>query len=184
MDYAIIFFAQIVFVTITTVRWIILVKGNRILAAGMSFFEVLIYVYALGLVVNNLDNPYKLVLYAFGYSMGALVGSWLEEKLAYGYAVAQVVTKEPSDLARRLRERGLGVTSWEARGRDGAREVLLVVLRRKFTPRLFQMINEVDPTAFVLVEEPRTFRGGFLAKRLYDPSVAPGPKIKARLWWR
>ena len=46
-DVVVIFFAQVVYVTVMTVRWILLLKGNRYPAAVISIFEVIVYVYTL-----------------------------------------------------------------------------------------------------------------------------------------
>ncbi|MFO7311135.1 MAG: DUF2179 domain-containing protein, partial [Bacillota bacterium] len=81
---------------------------------------------------------------------------------------------------RILREQGFGVTTWPASGRDGHREVILVVVRRRWTNELFRLIEAHEPGAFTVLMEPRSFRGGFLARRVppipgSSPPIAPGP---------
>lgn len=170
-DVLFIFALQVVYVSLMTLRWILLLKGNRYPAAALSVLEVIIYVYALGLVVSRLGDWPRLLAYAFGYAAGSLAGSRLEELLAYGYTAVQVVVNTPTELPRVLREHGFGVTTWPASGRDGHREVLLVVLRRRWTTELFRLIETHEPGAFTLLLEPRSFRGGFLSRRL---TPAPG----------
>jgi uncharacterized protein YebE (UPF0316 family) len=162
----VIFVAQATYVATTTVRWIILVKGGRRLAALISFFELILYVYALGMVVTQLSNPWKVATYALGYAVGSLIGSRIEERLAIGYVLYQVISARPGELAPKLRDRGLGVTSWRAEGRAGEREVIFVVARRALNRRVTDMIEEVDPAAFVVRLEPSWFKGGFLQKYL------------------
>ncbi|MFZ5817759.1 MAG: DUF2179 domain-containing protein [Bacillota bacterium] len=166
LDFLIIFFAQATYVSITTVRWIILVRGGRLLAATISFFEIILYVYALGLVVTQLSNPWKVVTYAAGYAVGSLVGSKIEEKLAIGYTLYQVITTRLGQVAPLLREHGLGVTNWRAEGRMGEREVLFVVSRRKLAHKVLSLIEQADPQAFVVRLEPSAYKGGFLQKYL------------------
>lgn len=166
LSVAIIFSAQVVYVSIMTLRWIILMRGNRGLASVISFFEVLIYVYALAIVVTDLHNPYKLVVYALGYAVGSWVGVRVEERLAYGFSVIQVVTRPESKLPEGLRERGFGVTSWPGYGRETERIVALVLCRRRHVPKLQQIIDTLDPSAFMLHIEPKGLRGGFWLKRL------------------
>src|SRR5690625_7192562 len=48
-DVLIIFSAQVVYVSMMTVRWILLLKGHRYPAAAISIIEVILWVYALGL---------------------------------------------------------------------------------------------------------------------------------------
>ncbi|HEY8449998.1 MAG TPA: DUF5698 domain-containing protein [Bacillota bacterium] len=161
-----IFTAQIAYVTMVTVRWILLLKGGRYIAAGLSFFEILLYVYTLSVVVTRLNNFWSIVVYALGYAVGSLVGTWIEGKIAYGTATIQVITPAGSCLPERLRQHGFAVTTWGARGRDAERLVALVFVRRRLRPRLLQLIDEIEPNAVVLDIEPRSIRRGFLARRV------------------
>lgn len=182
-DVLIIFSAQVVYVSMMTVRWILLLKGHRYPAAAISIIEVILWVYALGLVVSQLGDFTRLIFYALGYATGQLVGSRLEEMLAVGHTTVQVVARVPSQLPDAMRRAGFGVTTWQGRGRDGDREVLFVVLQRRRTGELFQLIEEYEPDAFALLMEPRSFRGGFLTKRMpavsgqagTPTSPSPGP---------
>ena len=163
---ALIFLAQVLYVTMVTVRWMILIRGYRYVAAALSFFEILIYVYTLGIVVTQLNDASKVLVYALGFAAGALIGSWLEQWLAMGMATVQVITPRDSALAAVLREHGFGVTTWDARGRDAERAVMLISLRRRRLRELLQLVDEVEPTAVVLDLEPRSVRRGFLARRV------------------
>lgn len=179
-DIFIIFFAQVVYVTMMTMRLIFLLRGNRYPAALISVFEVMLWVYALGLVVSQLDDFTRLLFYALGFATGQLVGSKLEELLAMGYTTVQVVVQAPSELPRVFRDAGFGVTTWQGTGRDGEREVLLVVARRRRANELFRLIEQHEPNAFALLMEPRSFKGGFLTRRMpimpgtQGPPTAPG----------
>jgi len=175
-DLLLIFVLQATYVAITTVRWIILVRGHPVLAACISFFEHLLYIVALGMVVTKLGDPMRVVVYALGYAVGAWLGSKVEEKLALGYTMFQIITRPPSQLPQRLREAGMGVTVWDAEGREGDRLVLMAVARRKWTPHVMKMLQELDPNAFVLQSSPQAFRGGFIDKYLKQGTpLAPQP---------
>lgn len=179
LDLLLIFSLQALYVTVTTVRWIILVRGRRLLAAVISFFEIILYVVALGMVVTNLNDPVRVVVYAFGYATGALVGSWVEERLAIGYTVLHIITgAQSTQLPQQLREAGLGVTVWEAEGREGSkRRVLMAVARRRWAPQLMTLIEQLDPQAFVVRTEPTAFRGGFLLKYLKSGHMVQPPQV-------
>ena len=102
-------------------------KGYRYVAAIVSFVEVLIYVVGLGLVMSSLDQIQNIVAYAFGFSIGIIVGMKIEEKLALGYTVVNVTSSEYElDLPNELRNLGYGVTHYEAFGRDGSRMVMQI----------------------------------------------------------
>jgi uncharacterized protein YebE (UPF0316 family) len=167
-DLIIIFSLEFLFVTIMTFRWIILVRGSKMVAGFISFFEQMLNVIAIGMVVSQLGNPLRIVIYALGYALGSLTGSWLEERLAMGYTIFQIITTPSSNLALKLREMGLGVTVWDAEGQEGSRQVLMAVARRKWGTTLMKVINGHDPQAFVVRTDPHAFKGGFLLKFLKD----------------
>ncbi len=173
MEVALIFFLQVTFVTLMTLRWIILFKGNRRLATFISFFEITIWVVALGLVVTDLLSPARIIAYALGHATGVALGSWLEERLAYGFSLVLLVAKDGVPLAQALRDRGFAVTQWEGAGKTARRDILLILFRRRFFKALQKTVEGIQPDAFVLALEPRIVRGGFLSRRLPPiPSVA------------
>ncbi|HEX6987896.1 MAG TPA: DUF2179 domain-containing protein, partial [Bacillota bacterium] len=59
-----------------------------------------------------------------------------------------------------------GVTTWDARGRDAERTVMLVNARRRRLRELVRLIDELEPDAMVLDIEPRSIRRGFMARRI------------------
>lgn len=161
-----IFCAQIVYVTMLTLRWILLIRGARYVAAGISVIETLIYVYTLGVVVTQLDNSWNVVVYALGFAAGSLVGTWLEGKIAYGLSTIQVIVDEGSPLADKLREHGFAVTTWSAKGRDAERAVLMVFLPRRLRGHLLRLIDAIEPQAVILDIEPRAVKRGFFVRRV------------------
>lgn len=160
----IIFFAQIVYVSLVTVRWIILVKGARLTASALSFVEILIYAYTLTLVMGSLSDPRRLLVYAGGYAVGCLVGTWVEGLLAYGTAAVQCILPPGSSLPHRLRESGFLGTEWVGSGRDSARTILLVVVKRRQLQKLWSLVENYEPKAVMLELEPRSLRGMVLPK--------------------
>ena len=160
-----IFVIQIVYVSCSTLRVILMLKGQKYYAAALSTVEITIYVLGLNLVLQYLDHVLSLVIYAVGYGLGILTGSWIEEKIALGYVTLKVITnKVDGAMTSALREGGYGVTSWIGSGRDGERLVLEVLARRKSQNKLYRTILEVDPKAFVVTMEPRRLHGGFWTK--------------------
>ncbi|MDX9872828.1 MAG: DUF2179 domain-containing protein [Clostridia bacterium] len=168
--YLFIFFARVIDVSLTTLRMLMLVKGHRFYAAGIGFFEVLIYLASLRIIFANLDTPLNLVFYAAGFATGNIVGSFIEEKLAVGVYTVQVITlRSPLELTEQLRACGYGVTAIEGRGREGARYILQIIVQRKCIPQLRREIDEWDKEAFWTVFEARSTRGGiFLKKGQYN----------------
>ncbi len=161
----IIFAINIVYVTFFTVRMILTMKGYRYIAASVSMVEVVIYVVGLGLVLDNLNQIQNLVAYAVGYGCGVIVGTKIEEKMALGYITVNVISVETNiNLPLLLREKGFGVTDWSANGLDGDRLAMQILTPRKYELKLYTIIKEIDPRAFIIAYEAKTIHGGFWVK--------------------
>lgn len=164
--YLFIFCARICDVSLSTMRTLMLVRGQKLYAAAIGFFEVLIYIIALERIFSNLDNPFNLVIYAAGFATGNLVGSTIEEKLAVGTLTVQVITlKSPLELTEKLRANGYGVTVIEGQGREGVRYILQIILQRKKASQLRKEIDEWDKDAFWTVFDARATKGGIFTRK-------------------
>ena len=166
-----IFFAilviNITFVSMHTIRMVFIFKGKRILAALIGSVEAFIFIFGIGLVMENMDAFHNFFAYAGGYAIGILVGVKLEEKLAIGYVTVKVVSKNIMfPLSQELRRKGFGVTSWLGEGRGGQRLVLEILTSRKDQRDLYNYILTFDPEAFIMSYEPQHFRGGFWVSNL------------------
>lgn len=165
MEYAFIFFARVSDVSLSTVRILMLMRGKSLNAAIIGFFEVSIYILALSRVLGSLDDPLRLVIYASGFATGNYVGSRIEERLALGFATAQVISLEKSDeLAEKARERGFGVTVLEGCGREGTHQILHILMKRKDLPCFIALVRSIDDQAFVTVMDTRKIFGGYFTK--------------------
>ena len=166
LGYFLIFAARVLDMSIATIRLLLLVRGKRFQAAVIGFFEVLIYILALNMVVNNLDNIFNLLVYSLGFAAGNYVGSYVEEKMALGHATVQVIPKEKDeDMAAELRKLGYGVTVVTGSGREGPRRILIITIKRKSLPELMRVIDELDRDSFVTVMDTQFIHGGFWEKK-------------------
>ncbi|MHB9144062.1 MAG: DUF2179 domain-containing protein [Symbiobacteriia bacterium] len=164
--YLFIFAARIIDVSLSTVRMLLLVRGKRVPAAILGFFEVSVYIIALGRVMASLSNPWNLLAYALGYATGNFVGSAIEEHMALGYLTVQVMTQDlGADLSDLLRARGFGVTAVYGEGRDGPRQILYISLKRKLLPQLMETLEVQEPNAFTTVMDTRLTQGGVFARQ-------------------
>ncbi|MBN2584461.1 MAG: DUF2179 domain-containing protein [Planctomycetes bacterium] len=153
--------ARIVDVSIGTMRIIFVARGHKLLAPIMGFFEVTIWVLAVGQVFKNLTNPVCLVAYGVGFATGNYVGMVIEEKLATGLVALHVITqRKTSQLPDVLRDEGFGVTKIDAEGKLGPVTVLYVVLPRKRLKGVIERIERYNPKAFYSVEQIRGVSGG------------------------
>ncbi len=162
-----IFGINIVYVSLNTLRTIMVIKGQRLLAAAISVGEIGIYLLGLTMVLQNLTSPLNIIAYCAGFGAGVYIGSRLEQRLALGYVNVQVIVDSAdSRLPALLREEGYGVTSWMGEGRDGSRLVLQVLAKRNNERGLLAFLQREAPHAFVVSYEPKNFVGGFWARHI------------------
>jgi len=170
---AIILVINIVYVTFSTMRMILTLKGKRYLAAFVSMFEIVMYVVGLGLVLDNLDQIQNIIAYAVGFAIGVIVGSRIEEKLALGYITVNVISSNPDiEFTRKLRDKGYGVTSWFAYGMEGDRLSMQILTPRRYELKLYETIKNLDPKAFIISYEPKQIHGGFWVKQVRQGKLA------------
>jgi len=153
---------NVAYVAVFTLRLMLLIKGRRPAASILAMVEVFIYLVGLNLVLQNVNDPFNMAAYCLGFGLGVYAGSRIEEMLALGYLIIQVIVDAPDmTIPARLRGLGYGVTSWPAEGRDGPRLVMQVLVKRSNERRFMNSLLVMAPKAFVISHEPKSFRGGF-----------------------
>lgn len=166
LGWLLIFSARIADMTLATLRTLFLVRGHSWQAGSIGFVEALLYIVALNQVFRHLDSFWSFLFYAGGFACGNILGSYLEEKLAIGYLVVQVISDNAPDmLAEKLRAAGFGVTVWDGEGLEGRHQILNVVIRRRDRCKVLSIISSCDENAFVSVSDARTRQGGFFSRK-------------------
>jgi len=123
--------ARILDVTVGTLRIIFVSKGFRKIAPVLGFFEVLIWLAAIGQVMQNLTDIVNYIAYALGFSLGSYIGMTIERKLSLGMAVIRIITaRDAKELISYLRKQGFGVTVTDAQGAKGKVQVIFTVIAR------------------------------------------------------
>jgi uncharacterized protein YebE (UPF0316 family) len=158
---------NIVYVSLFTLRVILVIKGFKVLASFLSMAEVFVYLMGLTIVLDNLDKPLNIAAYCVGWGLGVYIGSKIESYLALGYTVLEVIVDSVDfNLPDKIREQGYGVTSWLADGKDGKRLAMKVLAKRNNEQKLRKQILLLAPKAFMISYEPTHFDGGFLLRRV------------------
>lgn len=165
-----IFLARICDVTIGTMRIIFVSRGMKMVAPVLGFFEVFIWIIAVGQIFQNLTNPLNYFAYAAGFATGNYVGMLVEEKLAMGLALIRIITqRDATNLINYLRAAGYGVTVLDAQGKQGPGKVIFSVVKRKNIKNVEDAIHEFNPKAFYSIEDVRRAAEGTF------PLITPGP---------
>lgn len=152
-----IFVAEMCVVTISTMRIIFIGRGIKVLAASLGFFEVTIWLFAIGQVMSNLTNPACYAAFAGGFVVGNYLGMHLEQRMAIGSVLVRVITgQDPRLLVELLRDAGCGVTRVGARGLMGPVEIVFTVIRRRRLGNVLGLVKRFDPDAFYSVDDLQT----------------------------
>lgn len=160
--------ARVCDVTLGTLRTVAVVRGRVMLASILGFFEVVIWVVAVGKVITTLDNPLYVFAYASGYALGNAVGILIERKIALGQLVLRIISRDSGEMiAAVLRDRGFRVTAFDGRGRSGPVVFLYTVVQRADAEALKKLVEELDPDVFIESDDSRG------ANRLLLPTMVP-----------
>jgi len=161
-----IFCARICDVTMGTIRVIFISKGIRYLAPIIGFFEVIIWLLAIGQVMNNLTNVVSYIAYGAGFASGTYIGMVIEEKISLGLTSVRIITREdPADLMNYLRTHDYGVTSIDGEGVTGKVKMVFTIIKRQDLPHVISIIKQFNPTAFYSVEEVKSVAEGVFPER-------------------
>lgn len=149
-----IFIARIIDVTLGTARVIFVSRGYKFLAAGAGFFEVLIWLTAIGQIMQNLTNPVCYIAYASGFALGNYIGITLAEKLSLGIVLIRVIVNQSAvKLVEALKMSKYGVTSLEGTGAYGSVTIVFSIVPRRQVNQIIQIIKSFNPQAFYSIEE-------------------------------
>lgn len=143
-------------VTLDTLRTIFIARTMKARAALLGLVEITIWLFAIGLIMQNLTDFWCFAAYAVAYTIGNFLGIAIEERLALGSSVVRVITKRnPHDLIQALRQNHDGVTWIEAHGLFGPVQVLLTVIPRRQLKAALHLIRGFDHGTFYSVEDVR-----------------------------
>jgi uncharacterized protein YebE (UPF0316 family) len=161
-----IFTARVCDVTLGTIRIIFVSRGQKILAPLIGFVEILIWLTAIGRIMQNLGNVYCYLAYAAGFAAGNFVGICIEEKLAMGVFLIRIITKkEAARLIAALNSEGYGATSIAAQGSTGQVAVVYSVIKRADLQHVVEIIKQFNPKAFYSIEDVRFVSQGVFPLR-------------------
>lgn len=166
-----IFLARIIDVSMGTIRVIFIARGMRLLAPLLGFFEVLVWLLAIGQIMQNLTNFVSYLAYASGFSLGTFVGIIIENRLSLGVALLRIITqRDAAELIDWLKSEHYGVTVVPAQGAKGPVKIIFTVLKRRDIAAVARRIEQLNPSAFYSIEDVRFVSEG----------VFPLPKARAQ----
>ena len=148
-----IFIARIGDVTFATMRVMFIMNGAKKIAPIVGFFEAIIWLLAIGQIMQNLNNFYSYLAYAAGFATGTFVGMYIEEKIAIGRMMVRIITRESTyELTEWLRVKGYRFNTVNAEDNEGDTNILFTVVKRSNLKALLAAIQYFQPEAFYTIE--------------------------------
>ncbi len=166
--YLFLFFGKLVEVALSSLRSQLIHKGQRLPGAVIALFEYTFWICITASALTDFSqNPLKIVVLVLAFSLGNVLGSMLEEKMALGYCSVTGVfldkehAQEAADL---LRERGQALTLIPAEGISGAQRVAIqTTARRKHVGAIKNLLFASDPGVVVTVQAAQQAEGVTIA---------------------
>ena len=145
-----------------TIRVIYISKGIKYLAPIIAFFEIVIWLPAMEVVMKDLTNIANFLAFAFGFAMGTYVGLLIEEKLSIGMVILRIITTENSndEIVSFMRSENYGITTLDATGSREDVKMILSLVNRTDVPRITEHIRATNPHAFFSLEDVRYVNEG------------------------
>jgi uncharacterized protein YebE (UPF0316 family) len=158
-----VFVAGVADVSFGTGRMLMVTAGLRWQAAVLAMIQIAVFIFAISAVVTNLDNPLTFAGYTLGWGAGTFLGMWVEERIALGFRLIQVINGDASvSVSDSLRDLGYRVTRIDGHGMRGSVEIAVTVIPRRSMARARAHIEAIAPRAFITVERAeRPFGGSF-----------------------
>jgi len=164
--------ARVVDVTIGTLRIIFISKGLKYLAPVMGFFEVIIWLIAIGQIMQNLSNVVNYIAYGTGFAIGNYIGIMIEQKISLGYVLVRIITRRSAkNLIKWLENSGRKFTIIDARSDWGLVNIIYMPLKRKEIREVVEKVKAFNPHAFYTVEDVRAVSGS-----TFKDDFVPPPK--------
>ena len=157
--------AKIIEISIQSLKTCMMVKGQRLKAAGLGFLECTIWGLVISTIIGTLgDNLFLLLFYCIGYATGLFLGSTIENKIALGTSNLELIAgdKSTEQITAYLRENDRGYTVFEGHGSKEKMNMILIVLRRREMSKVLRDIREkCDGKVFVVASDVSKYAGGY-----------------------
>ena len=158
-----IFFVRVISTSLDTLRVIFTMRNNKFWVWMLGFINSSIWVLTFVFVLSDIDNIVNIIVYAAGFATGNVIGMWIEDKLAIGFAEVRVISSNwGAAILDNLRENDYAVTEILARGKDGTVSVITSSIRRSQINEFEKLVRAIDSDAFITTEDVVAVQRGFL----------------------
>lgn len=157
--------AKIVEITIQSLKTCMMVKGQRLKAAGLGLLECSIWGLVISTIIGTLgDNLFLLAFYCLGYATGLFLGSTLEGKIALGTSSLQLIANDENTkkIIDYLKANERGYTVFDGQGAKDKMNMIFIVLPRRDAMLVLKQIRRIcQNNVFVVVDDVNKYAGGY-----------------------
>ncbi len=160
-----IFFCRILDVTLGTVRQVLTIKEQPVVASLIGFCEVTIWYLVVREAINSDASIYTALSYAAGFATGTFLGGIIAKRFVKVKICTQVVTSErDNSIVETIQTAGFGVSVVNVNGSKFAEEKYLLIIETNGSrlKELKALINRLDEKAFIFVQESKHVVNGFI----------------------
>ncbi len=156
-----VFAMRVTDMSLDTLRLLFVMRGRKLLAGLIGALQATVFILAVSAVLSGPLNFWTVLGYSSGFGLGVILGMIAEEKLALGYAMFHIYSKEQGPaIAQVLRDAGHAATEFTAQGKGGIVVVIHCAVARREAPVVRALIERADREAFITLEEARPLRHG------------------------
>lgn len=163
-----VFCVRVMDVSLGTMRTIVVVKGQKLVASLIGFFEVLIWFLVVREALNtDLDSIWIAISYAGGFATGTYIGGILSNSFIKGnFGVQVILSDEDNKIVDTLRKEGFAVSVIDVKGQnqDKNKYMLFIEIDKKQFNYLRDLIKKLDDKAFIVVNETRMVQNGYFGR--------------------
>lgn len=168
MIYILIFLGKVVEVTLMTLRVVLITKGEKKAGSVVAFFEVSLWLIIVSSVLTNIaEDPFKILVYSLGFTIGNYTGSLLESYIGIGTSQIQVILRQENGEALRqaLYDDGYACTIVNGEGKNRPRHILYVLVPRRRVKAIVEKVKSFQDDAVISVHDTKPYHGGYGLKK-------------------
>ena len=162
--YLLIFLCKIVEVSFSTVRMVLITKGEKVKGSFIALFEITIWLIVSANVLTSItSDPMKGVMYTLGFVVGNYLGSLIEEKVALGIVTATIITSSENSIiiTDQLKCLEIGYTVLEAQGQKDENKFIVAYMARNRKNEMLKKLKNLNIKFFISINESRDVHGGY-----------------------
>lgn len=147
LTYLGIFVFKIIEDALATLRLIVVSNGKKILGAILQLIVTIIWVILTGtILINFMEDLFKIIAFSFGALCGSYVGSILEEAIALGINNIIVKSNNCKSIINALK-----IYNINAFTRND--NVIMLIAKRKNSKKIISLIKKFDNKAMIIIEK-------------------------------